>query len=109
MKTKLLKALTAVVLFLMPNVDFAQAPVLGTAANFVLFSTVGAVTNSGIPHLTHLTGNVGSNSGSSTGFGNVDGQMHDGDVASIAAASDLLSLYADLNGRTPTAAHSSAL
>jgi uncharacterized protein YjdB len=109
MKIKLLKALMAVILFLMPNVNFAQAPSLGTAANFVLFSTVGAVTNSGIPHLTHLTGNVGSNSGSSTGFGNVDGQMHDGDVASIAAASDLLLLYADLNGRTPTAAHSSAL
>ncbi|MES2701517.1 MAG: ice-binding family protein [Bacteroidota bacterium] len=109
MKVKLLTAFAAVILFLMPNVNYGQAPTLGTAANFVLFSTVGAVTNSGIPHLTHLTGNVGTNSGSSTGFGNVDGQMHDGDGASIAAASALLSLHAELAAMTPTAAHSTAL
>ncbi len=103
MKTKLLKVLTGVILFLMPIVTFAQAPTLGTAANFVLFTTNGAMTNSGIPHLTHLTGNVGSNlAGSISGFGNVDGQMHAFDVASGACVPDVLSLYSQLNGATPT-------
>ena len=62
-----------------PNVNFAQAPTLGTAADFVLFTSVGAVSNTGF---SHLTGHVGTNSGSSTAFGNVDGVMHDGDGAS---------------------------
>jgi uncharacterized protein YjdB len=102
MKTKLFRALAAVILFFAPNASFAQAPSLGSAANYVLFTTVGPVTNSGIKHLTHLTGNVGTNSGSSTGFGNVDGQMHDGDPSSIAAATDVLSLYSQLNAAIPT-------
>lgn len=99
MKTKLLSTLTAVILFLIPVANFAQAPNLGTAANFVLFSTNGAVGNSGI---SQLTGNVGTNNGSSTAFGNVNGQMHDGDGVSAQAASDLLIAYNQLNTTTPT-------
>lgn len=77
---------------------FAQ-PNLGTAANFVLFSTNGAVSNTGI---THLTGNVGTNNGSSTGFGNVNGVMHDGDGVSAQCAADLLIAYGQLNTAIPT-------
>ncbi len=44
MKHKLLHIVTAVTLLPFPNVNFAQAPTLGTAANFVLFSTNGAAT-----------------------------------------------------------------
>src|ERR1700690_4433056 len=110
MKIKLLNGLIAAVLFLMPNVNYGQAPTLGTARDFVLFTTNGAMTNAGIPHLTHLTGNVGSNlAGSVTGFGNVDGQMHTFDVASGACVPDVLSLYSQLNGETPTAPLSSTL
>lgn len=79
--------------------NFAQAPNLGTAANFVLFSTNGAVSNTGI---THLTGNVGTNNGSSTGFGNVNGVMHDGDGASAQCAADLLIAYGQLDVAIPT-------
>lgn len=98
MKRTLLNALTAI-LFLIPVVNFAQAPALGTAANFVLFSTNGAVTNSGN---SLLTGNVGTNSGSSTGFGNVNGQMHDNDLVTAQAAADLLIAYNLLNATIPT-------
>jgi hypothetical protein len=98
MKKKLLYALTVVILFLMPNLNFAQAPDLGTAAEFVLFSTNGAVSNSGI---SHLTGNVGTNNGSSTAFGNVNGVMHDGDGASAQCAADLLIAYNQLNSAVP--------
>src|SRR4051812_30021686 len=86
-------------LLLSPLAIFAQAPALGTAASFVLFSSHGAVTNTGI---THLTGNVGTNSGSSTGFGNVNGSMHDGDAASAQCSADLLIAYNQLNATTAT-------
>ena len=99
MKTKLLITLTAVLLFLMPNVTFGQSINLRTAANFALFSTNGAVSNTGI---SQVTGNVGTNNGSSTAFGNVNGVMHDMDGASGQAATDLLIAYQQLNIATPT-------
>ena len=99
MKKNLLYTLTAVILFLMPAKNFAQAPTLGTAANFVLFSTNGSVSNTGI---SQLTGNVGTNNGSATAFGNVNGVMHDNDGASAQCAADLLTAYNQLNTITPT-------
>ena len=99
MKTKLLSALTTVILLVLPFLTFAQAPSLGTAADFVLFSTNGAVSNSGI---SQLTGNVGTNNGSSTNFGNVNGVMHDGDGSSGQCASDLLITYNQLNNAIPS-------
>jgi hypothetical protein len=60
MKYKLRSTLIAGILFLMPGNIFAQTPILGNTSRFVLFSTAGAITNSGIPNLTHLTGDVGS-------------------------------------------------
>lgn len=99
MKSKLLFSISALALLSFPAVNFAQAPVLGTAANFVLFSSNGAVTNNGI---SLLTGNVGTNSGSSTFFGNVNGQMHDNDLASAQCATDVLAAYNQMNALTPT-------
>ena len=66
MKKKLLHKLSATLLLGIPGLGFAQAPDLGSAAGFILFSSDGAVTNSGI---SHLTGNVGTNNGASTAFG----------------------------------------
>jgi len=86
-------------LFSLPNNVFGQAPNLGTAADFVLFSTDGAVSNSGI---SQVTGNVGTNNGSSTAFGNVNGVMHDGDGVSAQCAADLLIAYNQLNSAVPT-------
>ena len=99
MKNKLLLSITLTTLLSFPKIIFGQAPTLGTAANFVLFSTNGAVTNSGI---SHLTGNVGTNNGSSTGFGNVNGGMHDGDGTSAQCAADLLTAYNQLAATTAT-------
>ncbi|MCX6285202.1 MAG: ice-binding family protein [Bacteroidetes bacterium] len=102
MKKQLLNVLIVVILFLIPTLNFAQAPPLGTAADFVLFSSVGAVSNVGTyKYLTLLTGNVGTNSGSSTNFGNVDGVIHDGDGASLLCASDLQHAY-DVLSAMPT-------
>ncbi|MBN1340996.1 MAG: DUF3494 domain-containing protein, partial [Bacteroidales bacterium] len=91
--------LVAVFLLLIPFMSLGQAPNLGTAADFVLFSSVGAVTNSGT---SLITGNVGANSGSITGFGNVNGVMHANDGASAQCAADLLIAYNQLNSAIPT-------
>jgi len=99
MKTRLLYFLSAFVLFILPDVNFGQAIDLGTAANFVLFSTNGSVSNTGV---SLLTGNIGTNNGSSTAFGNVNGVMHDNDGASAQCASDLLIAYNQLNSAIPT-------
>ena len=99
LKTKLQNSLYALVLALLPNVNFSQAPNLGTAANFVLFSTNGAVSNTGI---SQITGHVGTNNGSSTAFGNVNGVMHNQDGASAQCAADLLAAYNQLNASVAT-------
>jgi len=98
MKTKLLNVLSAIMLIIMPSLIFAQAPSLGSAANFVLFSTIGPVSNSGI---SQLTGNVGTNNGSSTNFGNVNGVMNDHNGVSAQCAADLLIAYNLLNSAVP--------
>lgn len=90
MNKRLQHILAAILLLSLPSINFAQGPTLGAAADFVLFSTNGAVSNSGI---SQLTGKVGTNNGSSTFFGNVNGQMHDGDTVSAQAATDLLIAY----------------
>jgi hypothetical protein len=98
MKNKLLLILSVAAFAVFPNTNFAQTPTLGTAASFVLFSSDGAVSNSGI---SQITGNVGTNNGSSTAFGNVNGVMHDGDSVSVQCAADLLTAYNQLNATTP--------
>jgi hypothetical protein len=99
MKKHTLYSMLAVILLFLPLINLAQAPNLGTAADFVLFSTDGSVSNSGI---SRLTGNVGTNNGSSTAFGNVNGVMHDGDAASIQCAADLLIAYNQVASEIPT-------
>lgn len=98
MKKSIRNILGAATLLCVSSTIFSQAPLLGTAANFVLFSTNGAVGNSGI---SQLTGNVGTNNGSSTNFGNVNGQMHDADGASAQCAADVLIAYNQLNSTVP--------
>ena len=73
------------------------APVLGAAECYAIFSTNGAVSNSGI---TNVTGDIGSNTGSATGYDalSVTGTIHlvpDGSTAQCAA--DLLTAYNYLN------------
>jgi len=98
MKAQLHIYILVALLLAIPFTNYAQAPDLGTAADFVLFSSVGAVTNTGI---SHITGNVGSNSGSSTGFGNVNGQMHDGGPSSAQCNADLFAAYNELDAAIP--------
>jgi hypothetical protein len=107
MKNKFLLSLVAVVLLLSaPLTNFAQAINLGTAANFVVFTTVGAIGNTGV---SQITGDVGTNSGGTTGFGNVNGVMHSGDGATASATNNLLTAYNQLNSAIPSATHAPLL
>ncbi len=105
LKSKILQLFTAAALC-MPASAYAQSPNLGTAANFVLFTGVGAITHTGT---SNITGNVGSNSGSSTGFGNVNGVMNNNNGATATCAADLLTAYNQLNTAVPTATPSALL
>lgn len=87
-------------MLLITQLGLSTNPSLGTAANFVLFSTNGGMSNVG---LSHLTGNVGTNNGAMGGYGNVDGGMHNADGVTAAAASDLLIAYNLLNSAIPAA------
>ena len=102
MKKQLQNVIMAVVLFLLPSLIIAQAPPLGTSADFALFTSVGAMQNVGTyQYLTLITGDVGTNSGSNTNFGNVNGVMHAGDGASSQCAIDLQAAYDFLAAAIP--------
>lgn len=98
MKKLLLIISAGIMLLLPPLLSTAQAPNLGTAGSFALFTSIGAVGNTG---QSHVTGNVGTNNGSITGFGNVNGVMHNSNVTTSTAASDLLIAYNLLNSAIP--------
>ncbi|MFZ1688851.1 MAG: ice-binding family protein [Flavobacteriales bacterium] len=83
----------------LPPEAFGQAPSLGTAADFALFTSVGAVSNTGA---SRITGNVGTNTGAITGFGNVNGVMHNNDDMTLQTSADVLAAYNALDGMTPT-------
>src|SRR5450432_474212 len=103
MKKKLLHIIViAVTMIFFPKTNFGQAPALGTAADYVLFTSVGAITSTNLPVRCQITGNVGSNSGAGTGFGNVNGQMHSGDLVTAQCSADLLIAYGQLNTAIPT-------
>ena len=100
MKSQLvLIIVTAITSLALPNRSSAQTPNLGTAANFALFSSVGAVGNTGI---SQITGNIGTNTGAITGFGNVNGVMHAPDAATAQAAIDLQTAWFYLSTLPPT-------
>jgi hypothetical protein len=98
MKNNLLLPFFVLLLTLTHLNTFAQAPTLGTCTSFALFTSNGAIVNVGI---SQVTGNVGTNNGSSTGFGNVNGGMHDNDLVSAQASADLLIAYNQLNATIP--------
>ncbi len=93
-------------LLLFVEKSLAQSPDLGTAVNFVLFTSDGAVTNTG---KSEYTGNVGTNNGPINGFGNVNGVMHDNNAVSSACAADVLTAYTQLNSAIPNFFPSSLL
>ncbi|MFA6128581.1 MAG: ice-binding family protein [Bacteroidales bacterium] len=97
MKRKLLLILTAVLLALFPKANFGQAPNLGAASSFALFTSVGAFSNLG---LSVVKGDIGTNAGPLSGFppGTLDGAIYlAGDPTALQASTDLGLAYAHLS------------
>lgn len=65
MKRKSLCMIIVIFLLSYPDVDFGQAPNLGAAYGFALFTANGAFGNAGA---TSITGDIGTNGGAFTGF-----------------------------------------
>lgn len=96
----LLNLSTVTILFLTPYVLFGQTPNLGASSSFALFTSVGAVNNTGA---TVVTGDIGTNVGAFNGFppGTViDGNMHVANTTSAAAATAVDAVYTYLSGLT---------
>lgn len=86
----------ACMLLCLPQSNFGQAPNLGSASNFALFTAVGAFNNTGA---TIVIGDVGTHVGLFNAFpeGTLIGQIHVADPVSAQAAIDLNSAYGYLN------------
>ncbi len=97
MKNILLKFIFSVSLITANLSGQGQTPNLGSVTNFALFTGSGAITNSGI---SQITGNIGSNLGAGTNFGNVNGVMHSQNATTSAAAADLNTLTSELANAT---------
>ena len=103
MKNELQKVMLALFSFLaFPLINNAQKPILGTAENFILFTTTGLVGNTGI---SNITGDIGTNSGATTGFGaptTVNGDFYSGNTVTAQAALDVQAAYDDIFAMTAT-------
>lgn len=97
MKTPLQYALSALVLLFIPNINFGQAPNLGSTSVFALFTATGAINNIGA---TVINGDIGTDAGAFNGFppGIVNGGIHVADAVSAQAAIDVELAYAQLSG-----------
>lgn len=97
MKSKLFFIVISISLFFSPIENLAQAPNLGAASGYVLFTALGAFTNDGA---TNVTGDIGTNSGAFAGFppGIVNGVIHVADSSSLHAATATEDAYLFMNG-----------
>ena len=99
------KALYVLMFFCFGFLSSAHAqclPNLGASSNFVLFTTTGAIGNTGA---SIITGDIGTNAGAVTGFGLpsvVNGITHIANGATSQASTDLIAAYNQLYALTPT-------
>jgi hypothetical protein len=84
---------------------FSQTISLGLAENYAVYSTGGAVTNSGTVYQTRITGNVGTSSDPTLpGFGNIDGNLTTvaNTAQNVLIDADVLDIYYQLNSSVST-------
>ncbi|MDZ4665805.1 MAG: ice-binding family protein [Bacteroidota bacterium] len=93
---------TTLIALISPIITFAQLPNLGTAINFAVFTTIGALGNTAT---SNITGNIGTNNGAITGFGAptvVNGNIEWANSVTAQCAIDVQAAYNELLGTTPT-------
>lgn len=108
MKNHYLFVLIPILLSILPKFSYAQAPSLGSAEDFALFTTVGSFTLTGS---NIIFGDVGTNNGAYTipGSLSLTGTSHIQDSKSGMAATDLASAYTYLSTLTCDSTISSTL
>ncbi len=98
MKNLLLSSIVAnAILFLTPATTFAQTPDVRSLGCFVIFTTTGAVGNTGT---SSLGGNIGTGTGDTTGFDAptvVNGSFYNADSVTSQCSSDLILLCNEIN------------
>jgi len=90
---------------LLSSVHAQCLPNLGESSNFVLFTSTGAIGNTGI---SIITGDIGTSAGAVTGFSSpsvVNGVIHIANGATTQASTDLTAAYNQLNALTSTVAN----
>jgi hypothetical protein len=90
------------ILLISPDFTLAQLPDLGTAENFVLFSSAGALGNVGT---SVITGDIGTNDGAITGFGTptmVNGSIESENSVTAQCSIDVQAAYNELLGTPAT-------
>jgi len=98
LKTKLF-ALATISLLFFKQVSISQAPNLGMAANFTLFTVTGAMTNTAV---SVVTGNIGTNTGPISGFGIINGGVYTNTAITRQCSTDVIAAYAELVGKAAT-------
>lgn len=100
---------TFVTFFSSYAVNFAQTVNLGTAQDYVLFTSTGALGNTGV---SEITGNVGSNNGAITGFElptTLSGNIDSGNASTIQCSTDIQAAYDQLfNTAATSSSHTPA-
>ncbi len=96
----ILHALATALLFILPNVLFAQPPNLGAATGFAIFTGAGTFTSVGTANITGDAGTASVNGLTGLTLAEVTGQIHVGDTEATQAATATNTAYADLDSRT---------
>jgi gliding motility-associated-like protein len=97
----LLKFIVSALLF--PNISLAQPPNLGTASNYAIFTSLGALGNTGTT--TNITGHIGTHVGAITGFGAPNVVIGNIELANASTAQcliDVQAAYDEIVAITPT-------
>ena len=93
--------LVTVFLFSLPILNFGQTPDLKTCADFILFTSSGGITNTGVSQI--LGGAVGTDFGALTGFDDVNCVKHIANDETAQCKLDLQDVYDEISAITPTA------
>jgi hypothetical protein len=99
MKTIISNLFIVLSLISLPNPIFGQAPDLGTASDFAVFTAIGAFGNSGA---STISGNIGTQAGEFSGFppGTLTGASHVADPNSYQASLDVSTAYDQISAIT---------
>jgi hypothetical protein len=101
MKTKIQTFLMTGFLLSLSILNFAQTPDLKTSADFILFTSSGGITNTGVSQI--LGGAIGTDFGALTGFDDVHCVKHVQNAESAQCKLDLQAVYDEIAAITPTA------